>query len=119
MRPCYVPDERSGQVRTGGRDAPASTEAEGDGDCLWRGHRAKMRPALPHSHRRHRVVDRLSACGCDFCVGGRVDIRGRLKVKMGVVCRAHRILGLMVREGRMGVLIVVGGALTEEESGPA
>jgi hypothetical protein len=45
--------------------------------------------------------------GMDFCVGGRVDIRGRLKAKVDVVYRTHEILGLMVREG---VLIVVGGA---------
>jgi hypothetical protein len=68
-----------------------------------------MRPALPHSHRRHRVVDKLSVCGCDFCVGGRVDIRGRLNVKVSLVCRAHGIVGLMAQEGRMDVLIVVGG----------
>ena len=54
-------------------------------------------------------MGKLSACGCDFCVGGRVDIRGRLKVKVNAVCRVHEIVGRMVREGRMGVLIVVGG----------
>lgn len=42
----------------------------------------------------------------DFCIGSRVDICGRLKVKVGVVYRTHEILGLTVREG---VLIVVGG----------
>jgi len=54
------------------------------------------------------VVDKLSACGCGLWAGGRVDIRGRLKVKVSVVCRAYGIVGRMVREGWMGVLIVVG-----------
>jgi hypothetical protein len=67
-----------------------------------------MRPTLPHSHRRHRVVDKFSACGSDFCVRGHVSIHGRLKVKVSVICRAHEIVGQMVQEERMGMLIVVG-----------